>query len=42
MKKIDINKVFKNVGKTLSKGKKEIAQLEHKLQVINSILHENK
>ena len=31
-----------NVEKNIEKGKKEIAQLEHKLQVINSILHENK
>ena len=41
-KSSDASKLIANVEKNIAKGKKEIAQLEHKLQVINSILHENK
>ncbi|MBP5582953.1 MAG: hypothetical protein J6X43_03240, partial [Bacteroidales bacterium] len=41
-KSSDASKLIANVEKNIEKGKKEIAQLEHKLQVINSILHENK
>lgn len=41
-KSSDASKLIASVEKNIEKGKKEIAQLEHKLQVINLILKENK
>ena len=41
-KSSDASKLIASVEKNIEKGKKEIAQLEQKLKVINTILREGK